>query len=343
MTNLIISNECNLACSYCFAKDFLQSQGIKEQSKFIQLDYFRELLDYLDRSEINEIRLIGGEPSLHPEFPKLIQLACERNKHIVVFTNGLLSKPALDSLLSLSPEACTVLVNMNTSKLDGPTQKAYQHRQSVIQALGSRALLGYNILNLNFDIKPIIEISVKSNCRPEIRIGLAQPTLSGNNKFLHPNLYPAVGEKLAKYARIAANLGRVFDFDCGFVRCMFSSEAWNMLQAAEVNPGFNCSPILDIDMNKNVLHCFPLASRVHTRLKNTSDATGLRAALSHQVSSYRTAGIYKECSTCIYKQSDECTGGCLANTIRRFRQADFAIRVPENEFITQESLQRSCQ
>ena len=341
MTNIIISNKCNLACPYCFANDFLQSQQLEVRNKFIQPDYFQELLDYLDRSKIPEVRLIGGEPSLHPDFPELLKLACDRNKHIVVFTNGLLSLPVLESLMTLSSEECTVLINMNTHMLNGFTQKAHQQRRSVIRSLGPRVLLGYNIFSPNFDLTSVIETSMNNNCRPEIRLGLAHPTLSGDNHFLHPNDYGTVGEKIAGYAGLAADMGRVFDFDCGFVRCLFSPEAWSSLQDAKVIPGIHCNPILDIDMNRNVFHCFPLASQIHTGLTKTSDAASLRSTLSQQVNSYRKVGIYKECYTCIFKQSDECTGGCLANTIRRFRPADFVISIPEKEIKKQGILQHS--
>ena len=83
-----------MKCSYCFARDELQAQGKDHASRFISLDDFVERLDFLDRSDIREARLIGGEPTLHPLFPELIRLARERGKRIVVFSHGLISTSA---------------------------------------------------------------------------------------------------------------------------------------------------------------------------------------------------------------------------------------------------------
>lgn len=62
---------------------------------FISLADFTQRLDFLKRSNIHEIRLIGGEPTLHPQFPDLIRLAQQRGKHIVIFTHGLIARRAL--------------------------------------------------------------------------------------------------------------------------------------------------------------------------------------------------------------------------------------------------------
>ena len=64
MANLVISNVCNLHCDYCFARDFLGDNASGTNQSFISEEAFRSRLDFLERSDIQAVRLIGGEPGL---------------------------------------------------------------------------------------------------------------------------------------------------------------------------------------------------------------------------------------------------------------------------------------
>ena len=80
MANLIVSNMCNLNCAYCFAKDYIGTAQHGSNLNFIPLDSFENHLDFLDRSGIEQVRILGGEPTLHPEFPELLRAALFREK-----------------------------------------------------------------------------------------------------------------------------------------------------------------------------------------------------------------------------------------------------------------------
>ena len=121
MANIVVSSVCNCKCPYCFAETFLDAAKSHPRDVFISLEDFERRLDFLDRSGIDEIRLIGGEPTLHPQFTKLIERASARGKHIVVFSHGLLREDVLACLEALPADSCTVLVNMNaTRNRNGP-------------------------------------------------------------------------------------------------------------------------------------------------------------------------------------------------------------------------------
>lgn len=328
MANLVIAGVCNLKCPYCFAEVYLRRSKADPAPAFISLDTFEDRLDFLDHSGINEIRLLGGEPTLHPHFPELIQRARRRGKHIVVFSHGLMPERALACLESLSPDDCTVLVNMNATKAsDGPDEKEQVRRQAALQRLGPRALLGFTIYKTNFQLDFLLPLISLFGCRRSIRLGLAQPIWLGQNVYLHPKQYPVAGRKIVEFARRAAEAGIKLEFDCGFVRCMFSDAELEALRQSGADCGWHCGPILDIDLSGQAVHCFPLAGKVQTPLSGAGEAASLRTALIAQTRPYRVAGIYKECSTCLFKRDGECMGGCLAGTRRRFRHAPISIAV----------------
>ena len=99
MTNLIISRVCNFQCNFCFA---YQSQAHSKKdvsSKFVSFKAFEAQIDFLDRSGIDEVRLIGGEPTLHPHLPELVEIGRRRNKHIRIFSHGLMTEKVLTCLI----------------------------------------------------------------------------------------------------------------------------------------------------------------------------------------------------------------------------------------------------
>ncbi len=339
MANLAISNVCNLNCPYCFAAAYM-SQTIGTARPFITIEAFTQRLDFLERSHISQVRLIGGEPTLHPQFTTLVQLARQRGFTILVFTHGLVRARPLACLTALSPDDCLVLVNMNATRSGSvPDAAETAQREAVIRQLGSRALLGFNIYRPQFNLEPLLALIQKANCHPAIRLGLAQPILDGANVYLHPKQYPAVGRQLAQFARRAAAAGVRLEFDCGFVRCMFSDEELALLQEAGADVAWRCNPILDISLDGRAIHCFPLTGRVETAV-TAQDAPTLRQQLIAQTQAYRRAGIYRECSFCPHKRQDApqgtppgtppgaCTGGCLAQTMRRFRHQNLRFVLP---------------
>jgi sulfatase maturation enzyme AslB (radical SAM superfamily) len=318
MANLLISRVCNCECPYCFAVDYLHTPSLSQPARFIGLNEFAARLDWLESSSIRQVRLLGGEPTLHPQFRELIEQVSRRHKHVLLFTHGWIPELALRVLEDFPAKKCRVIINMN-ARLPGRDPKVMEaRRRDVFKRLGVRAQPGFNISERKFQLEPLFTLIQELGSRKAIRLGLAQPTLTGKNKHLHPKHYRQVGAQIANFAEEAARAGIVLEFDCGFVRCMFSQAELNVMQAANVDIDWRCNPILDIDLDGSVFHCFPLAERFHTCLSSDRDAASLRSELFEATNPYRQAGIFRECSSCLQKQKGICTGGCLASTIRRF-------------------------
>ena len=331
MTNLSIANVCNLNCPYCFAQAYLAESKNNADRHFITPTAFEKHLDFLDQSDIQEIRLIGGEPTLHPQFPELIRRARRRAKKIIIFSNGLIPARALDALTALAPDECVVLLNMNATKSAGiPTETESKRRRAAMKRLGARVLPGFTIAQPDFHLDFLLPLIEETNCRRSIRLGLAQPILGSGNRYLHPKQYSFAGQKIIRFARRTAAVGVSLEFDCGFVRCMFSDDDLAYLREAKADVGWRCNPILDVDIDGQVFHCFPLSGLVQLALDG-SDAAVLRQQFDSFTGPYRRAGIYRECSTCPVKQRAGCSGGCLANIIRRYRHMPLQVEVPREE------------
>lgn len=323
MANLVISSKCNLHCDYCFARDFLQSSSGAPQTAFISEKAYQARLDFLERSGIKEVRLIGGEPGLHPNFSGLLQEAEKRFQNIVVFSNGTFSTEALSALENLPPSRLTVMVN-SAAQLKTIGQKNLRNR--ALKRLGERVILGYTINQIDFNCDHLLPMILENKCRKSIRLGLAMPAFAGRTKFLQPRQYPLVSQAIVDFSRRAAGQGIRVEFDCGFVRCMFSPAALAELKELGVYAEYRCSPVLDIDLQDEVSFCFPTAGRLRKPFEAAVPAGEMRREFTETAFPFRQAGIYKECSGCPYKLNNTCTGGCLAATILRFKEASFRLR-----------------
>lgn len=333
VANLSISTICNQNCAYCFTVDHLvdgnpaAAQDPLTEQGFMPLDAFQQRVEFLKRSNIQDVRLLGGEPTLHPQFVELINRARAADMRVVVFTNGLVPEKALAALEGLSVDQCTIMVNVNQPSEPGPDNLFHQRRET-LRRLGERALPGVNIYRLDCDIDFLLSLIDETDCKRTIRLGMAQPCLTGENRHIHPNQYRAVAVKIVHLARLAAKVGVKLDLDCGFVRCMFSDDDLDALRSAGANVGWKCNPILDVDIGGVVIHCYPLSRLARLPLTSESDAAALRRAFEARARPYRLAGVFKECSICPFKVSGECPGGCLAATIRRFRHTPVHLQVP---------------
>ena len=71
-------------------------------------------LDFLKRSGIKLVKLLGGEPSLHPDLTWFIEKSLEENFKVIIFSNGLIERKLLSYLKTLTAGELTVIVNINS-------------------------------------------------------------------------------------------------------------------------------------------------------------------------------------------------------------------------------------
>jgi organic radical activating enzyme len=81
----LLTRKCNFACSYCHEYE-RGPHGISENVE-LALDLLRQKAG----GQKIALLLTGGEPSLHPEFKKIVQIADQLNMRTQVVTNGSLS------------------------------------------------------------------------------------------------------------------------------------------------------------------------------------------------------------------------------------------------------------
>ena len=84
-----IIRKCNLNCPYCFI-------SAEEQGEEVPWSDIKDLADYFEKQGLMEVRLTGGEPTIHTRFEEIVDEFRNRNIYVSVATNGCWSKSVLE-------------------------------------------------------------------------------------------------------------------------------------------------------------------------------------------------------------------------------------------------------
>jgi len=306
------------ACPYCFAKEHMDTSAMKELC-WEDLIY---IADFLEISNERKVALLGGEPTIHPQFVDYTTYLLERNFHVNVFTSGILSSDKLaeaQQFLGKYPiERLTFTCNLNHPDIS--TEAEIKRIDEFLSVFGHVTSLGFNIYQTDINLQFLIGKINEFNLGRHIRFGLAHPIPGEVNQYI-----PL--EKLHDMARTFVSHFDLFEqhnitpgFDCGMPMCIFSDEEIGRL--FKLNRGmvsFGCGPAIDIGPDMMVWSCFPL-SGLHK--KSIYDFNSV-----HEIGNYfrnlhskiraEEGGLFNECDTCKHRANELCKGGCVAHILNR--------------------------
>jgi len=305
----MLTDYCNQNCSYCFAKKMMD-----KGKGNISTDNFKKAVNFIIKSGEKKIGLIGGEPTLHPEFLVLIDYVIGKVKTTLLFTNGIIEKDISRKLGDIEDEGFSVLLNLND-------KSSYSSRQLelieyTLKCLGEKVSLGYNIHTTEFDLNFHLEMIMKYGLNKELRVGLASPIAGkGVKDFFKPSDDTRVAKALIKNAEMLEQNDVLLTLDCGFYMCMFTSEQLGIL--TEKTSGFKsiCNPILDIDLDLNVHRCFPVTGVATKKLVDFKDTESVKKDFLKRFEALKILGNEGRCLTCKYLKRKQCSGWCLGRII----------------------------
>ena len=311
--NILISRYCNRRCSFCFAQQRLGKQAAEGGDTFMSRENLRKVMKTLKQSGDMVLKLLGGEPTLHPEFAAIVQEALDDGFRVHVFTNGMMQAKTVDFLAGIPGESISLLCNVSPQANDTPRQKemvAY-----TLQRLNTKTKLGITITSFDDDFDYIIDTIDRYQLQRRVRVGIAQPIVGQTNNYLHPSRYREAGSYIVRLAEKFYEKNILIGFDCGMTLCMFSEAEIGRLFT--ISDGFRmlCSPIIDVGTNMDIWHCFPLSEVLITRMEKFSNRNEMVAFYQKHTKPYRSIGCKPECLQCRFFRTNQCSGGCLAHAM----------------------------
>jgi MoaA/NifB/PqqE/SkfB family radical SAM enzyme len=316
--NLIINDTCNRACPYCFARSkvTLSDGPARPAGKDISVENFERYLEFHSRSGMRHVKLLGGEPSLHPEFLEFLRRIHARRLETTVFTNGLWPRPVQDGLRSIPLAEWKVkfLFNVNEPHLQPAAQLA--HARESMQIAGAQGGCGFNIYREDFDLQFIPDLIDAARMSHELRLGLASPIVGTDNSFVEVAFFKVVGLRLVDQLRKLEQRNVMASFDCGFPICMFPEDSLGSLTLNSRGFRSVCSYPVDVGPDLTAWPCFPLSNIENVRLLGFSNAVELNAHYTRRLAGMRRLGTLDECLGCKYLEREQCCGGCVARTLK---------------------------
>jgi radical SAM protein with 4Fe4S-binding SPASM domain len=312
MANIILNGNCNRQCVYCF------SQLKDRKNSRLSLDNLTFISDFFARSKKRKINILGGEPTLHPQFDIFLEYLMSRGFVIHVFTNGMISAAMLKKIegvisrWQLTRQRLKFIVNVNEEKYR--TQKEEKSQQRTFCHLHGFATLSFNIFEKECQMDFLLALIAQNQLIPEIRLGLAVPILGKSNRFLVLEDYPAIVKKIITFSGQCQNDSVDLVFDCGFPLCVFSDEEIGKLYKNKTQLKFICHPIPDIDPELNVTYCYPLSGFFPKKLTDFRNLQDIYTYFNSQVAKNKQIpGIFDSCPECEYRHRGMCDGGCRAH------------------------------
>ena len=314
MANVVLTNICNLSCPYCFASSLR-----KEDTVFITEQSLDTILTFLKRSHSEEIGLIGGEPTLHPQFRQILARCSEEFRKVFVYTNGI-------GLEKFFPEALKenicYLINVNEKSVIG--EKQFSQIERMLDTAYScnkigQFSLGVNVYRENQDYTDILALCGKYSMTG-LRVSAVVPQEYHCDRMAW---FGTLKKPLMNlYRELKAN-GIVPKYDCNIIPvCFFTEEEKEFLKTLGGTPndiaritGIQavCRPVIDIYPDLTAARCFGMCEDQHTHLITEYESLNdlIRAFI------YDTDGIClygetdEKCKECYRRKTLQCYGGCL--------------------------------
>jgi len=315
--NILITNFCNQNCTFCFAS---KEMGSKTLQREMSLPDFKKVLSKLkSNSSISVVKLLGGEPTLHSQFPEIINASLKHFSYVQVFTNGIFSDTLAQFLKEKLPKIGFTfnvmtpgfLFNKETRKLVSERILSYIHKTKVT-------------LSFTFDMHSNMEIvfdAIKKNIISGVdsfRLGFSNPTAGERNYYTFSD-FPKVGKKLIYIVSHIRkhNKNAKIHLNCGFTRCMFTNEEFDFLQKEHISiTGFGCfgkDASFDLQTDLTAFHCFPLSQKDKLTTQRRS-FSHVNNDLIKKRFTYWGNIIQSVCKTCPFYGigRDKCPGPCIA-------------------------------
>ncbi len=323
MANILLTTRCNLRCKYCFAQEKLSAK-----LKHMSLENVRKAIAFLKRSEFPLFRVMGGEPTIHPNFIEILRMVLDEGFSIDVLSNATWSEKCGEFFNRIPSTHLRFLLNIDhPSNYKPKIWATVRHNLEMLRGR-SGITLSFNL----FEKRPrgdyVIDLANEFNIK-HIRLSLSLPVLNAENSFLPIEELPQLAPYVMKFVKKAENRGIAVRFDNAVPLCMFTSEQAGKLLlhgVIDLSRNARCEPIIDIGPDLSIWSCFCLSSLANRNLVEFDTLADAKRYYAGVWEVYQ-GKVYpmEKCINCLYREKWNCQGGCLTYALNtdhgeRYRQ-----------------------
>lgn len=319
-----LTDFCNNNCLWCYGK------GNFSQSKLLPYDMAVEIMSWIAASGCTSCILIGGEPTLHPQFIEIVNYGNSIGLNMAIVSNGrkFTNVRFCKNIIEAGVKPSQIVLSMS-SYSDESAVKFTGTKHSFVQfSNGFRNLINLG-LNPGVNIvisKPLVDkleymlTWIKENNGTHVAVNLCVPTVTPNGTDTSFCLSPDILAKEAvQVYKIGNNLGLKLSFLFNIPYCLLPQEDLDqMLDADVIRSGCsvrNHSAIL-FNVDGNLISCNHLSSQIiHTyaEIKDNATRNNIKRFFTSDQSILdvqKASCVFRTnyCKSCNYW--DMCSGGC---------------------------------
>lgn len=286
---VLITHNCNANCTTCFNK------SIRHGAEMSLEDFYR-IADYLSEAGIEKIKIMGGEPTVHPQFSEIMRYAQERFQSVHLFTNAL-----NDGIFSFCPrKRDSIIYNLNCMKQPIETKKLLLDRRGgrMFETQLSSGFSGERIKELLREISDIV---------PSDQMGIALTLDCTENIFVNKEKIISLWNEIDNF--VHSELGIQYHIDHNIPFCFFCGSGMN-IRTNKSLCSVNCSGLITPDLK---LQYCNQSSEVLCDLVVDARLIPFEIVLNRLNGFYykkMSKNLDKLCSDCLFF-NNKCNGGCF--------------------------------
>ncbi|MHC9538056.1 MAG: radical SAM protein [Vulcanimicrobiota bacterium] len=345
--NILLTDKCSNDCPYCFAREKLEADLRLNQ---MPLSNFQTVLEFLRRSRSRHVKLLGGEPMLHSEIRKILEISVSDKDfdNITVFTGGIFDRSLADLLVH---EKINIVINSNhPDDYKGNKWDLFMTNLNRLVTEGADVTIGYNIYRPDFDYGFILDLLECYRIK-NLRWTIAVPMGSYGNRHVPLEGYQEMGRRITGMLLAIADMGVQSRLDCFLPLCTFSDSDYGRL--IKIFPGMArgglCRPAIDVGPDLSVWRCFSVSQYENVVLSDFADLNALTGYFMSTFDHYKWHVYPEKCRECSYRAARICQSSCLsfkAGEIERFlsleKEAQPAFKEAGELFIAGKYLEASA-
>lgn len=292
---------------------------MKNNKQLMGVSELRELLDWFKKQDINSFGILGGEPTLHPDFNNLIGILSEYEMSVIFPTNGIFENKKREAFLMNVIRMVVVHVN----SVDFYKNDQYQTLIDNVKFLSDIENISvearFVIENDDIPVQQLLDFS-KNTGVETIKFVFAKPEAHKKNSFLSlqevKNLLPIVKEAVVRLRDngLRSEIVGLLPFcvisgyeDVYFIKNTQKERA--LMCAENISQDFDTSIVINPDLTANVCSVLPITT-MNRRVTEYGNLDEVKDDFEKRFIRIKEKPLFDECHEC----SDfgvTCQGGCL--------------------------------
>lgn len=317
--NFIITKKCDKNCPYCFA----HQARVEDPTSYMTLDQFSRLVD---QCHINHVKLLGGEPTQHPNFPEILSILEGKNKSITLISNFLFKEPILRAILDCLRRGTNLGFLVNSTDLDQRNRlDIFKHNYKTLynflypRNLEEKLNCGITIYegnNLDYYINYLELLKTNLPKIERLRISINFP---GNDEDKGPEKIinrTDLGEIMLGVITWCLNNFITPSIDCCYFPCLFKNKeelkiVQKFTEKSRCRCGHEGAPA-DIFPDETVSFCYPLKNKIALNFQDYHSDREVNKALVTEYQIVKSlVEVPEACKTCQFFECGMCEGPCL--------------------------------